>query len=227
MMGSPESDKDRAEDEWPQREVTIAKPFAVGKTELTFDEWDTCVAAGACQEPLDSGFGRGDRPVIHVSWNEAKAYTDWLSRMTGKEYGLLTETEWEYAARGGTATRYSWGDEAGEGNANCSGCKSQWDGKQTAPVGSFKPNGFGLYDMHGNVWEWVQDCYVEKASASAPKDGSPAKEPTDCGSRVLRGGSWFNDPGFMRAAYRYGYFPGLRYSVVGFRVMRVLSPGKT
>jgi formylglycine-generating enzyme required for sulfatase activity len=224
IMGSPDSAEDRIDDEGPQRQVMIPNSFAVGKTEVTFEEYDACVSAGACQEPPDSGWGRGDRPVINVSWEDAKTYTTWLSRMTGKDYRLLTEAEWEYAARAGSTTAYSWGNEVGEGNANCSGCKSHWDGKQTAPVGSFKPNAFGLSDMHGNVWEWMQDCH--DVYSKAPNDGTAAKERSKC-NRVLRGGSWRMAPNLMRAAVRYDYLPIGRIHFVGFRVARVLSPART
>ena len=152
--------------EGPPHEVTIAKPFAVSKFEVTFEEWDACVAAAACPRVPDH-WGRGEMPVINVSWGDAKQYVGWLSQLTGKEYRLLTEAEWEYAARAGANTRYSWGDDPGMGNANCDGCGSQWDLQQTAPVGSFKPNGLGLYDMHGNVWEWVEDSWHENYDGRA------------------------------------------------------------
>ena len=162
----------------------------MSKFEVTFDEWDACVAYGDCDPRVsDSGWGRGRQPVINVTWDDAKRYVAWLSRMTGKPYRLLTEAEWEYAARAGTQTAYSWGDEIGKGNANCDGCGSQWDNKQTAPVGSFAANAFGLYDMHGNVWEWVEDCFHDNYEG-APDDGSAWTADGDCNSRVLRGGSW-------------------------------------
>ena len=119
----------------------------------------------------DSSFGRGTRPVINVSWDEAQQYVAWFSKMTGRPYRLLTEAEWEYAARAGSTTAYYWGDEIGKGNANCNGCGSQWDNRETSPVGSFKPNKFGLYDMAGNVYQWVQDCYHDDYDG-APTDGS-------------------------------------------------------
>jgi formylglycine-generating enzyme required for sulfatase activity len=147
-MGSPENEADLNASERPQHEVTIAKPFAVSKFELTFEEWDACVAAAACP-PVPDHWGRGETPVVNVSWDDAKQYVGWISRLTGKDYRLLTEAEWEYAARAGAMTRYSWGDGLGRGNANCDGCGSQWDLSQTAPVGSFKPNAFGLHDMLG------------------------------------------------------------------------------
>jgi tripartite-type tricarboxylate transporter receptor subunit TctC len=159
MMGSPESENGHLDDEGPQHAVTIAKPFAVGKFDVTFAEWDACADAGACSRVLDGGWGRSDRPVINVSWDDAKLYVAWLSRMTGKPYHLLSEAEWEYAARARATTAYYWGDDVARGRANCHGCGSEWELIQTSPVGSFKPNAFGLYDMAGNVWQWVEDTY--------------------------------------------------------------------
>jgi len=225
MMGSPATEKDRNHDEGPQRKVTIASPFLVSKFEVTFAEWDACYDAGGCSfQPSDQGWGRAKRPVINVSWNDIQQYIKWLSTKTGMPYRLLTEAEWEYAARAGTTTRYSWGDEPGEGNANCHGCGSQWDNKQTAPVGSFKPNDFGLYDMHGNVWEWVQDCHGKYTDA--PNNGSAAPQTDNC-LRVLRGGSWDNGTRDMRAAYRLRLDPDSRSGDFGFRVARVLPPART
>src|SRR6185295_13805483 len=129
--------------------------FAVSKFDVTFDDWDACMTTGGCPHEgraSDFGRGRGNRPVIFVSWDDARAYIAWLSRMTGKPYRLLTEAEYEYAARAGTQTSYPWGDEIGKNNANCNGCGSQWDGRGTTPVGSFSPNRFGLFDMVGNVY---------------------------------------------------------------------------
>ena len=164
--------------------------------------------------------------MILVSWNDAKAYVTWLKRMTGKEYRLLTEAEWEYAARAGTTTRYPWGDEIGKNNANCNGCGSQWDIPpffQTAPVGSFKPNAFGLYDMHGNVWQWVEDCY-QGTYEGAPTDGSNDIS-GDCTRRVLRGGSFIGeDPSQIRSAIRFAVNSDARVSFIGFRVGRTLTP---
>jgi formylglycine-generating enzyme required for sulfatase activity len=203
--------------------VIILKPFAVGKYTVTFDEWDWCVKEGGCKtNPSDAGWGRGNRPVINVSWNDAKEYVAWLSKKTGKSYRLLSEAEWEYAARAGTAAKYYWGDDIGKGNANCDGCGSQWDGKQTAPMGSFKPNPWGLYDMAGNVWQWVEDCWHDNYNG-APKDGSPAIEISGC-PRVLRGGSWNDDPLSPRAAWRIRSNAELRSYGFGFRVARTLTP---
>jgi formylglycine-generating enzyme required for sulfatase activity len=141
--------------------------------------------------------------------------------MTGKTYRLLTEAEWEYAARAGTTTAYYWGDDIGNNNADCDGCDSKWDNRQPAPVGSFRPNAFGLYDMHGNVWEWVEDCYQANYN-SAPADGS-AWTKGNCNSRVVRGGSWGHAPVFLRAAYRRGLTTGNRIDSLGFRVGRTLT----
>jgi formylglycine-generating enzyme required for sulfatase activity len=190
---------------------------------VTFAEWDACVAAGACAKASDSGWGHGKQPVINVSWDDAKQYIGWLSRITGKEYRLLTEAEWEYAARAGTTTTYSWGDEIGKDNANCDGCGSQWANKQTAPVGSFKPNAFGLYDMHGNVIEWVEDPY-HGSYGDAPVDGSAWLQDANASSRVVRGGSWNLQPNSLRAAFRNGLPTVNRLNAFGFRLARTLNP---
>ena len=222
MMGSPPSGDYRAES--PVHRVTIAEPFAAGVYEVTFDEWDACVDDGGCggYRPHDyEGWGRGIRPVIGVSWEDARAYVDWLSRRTGEDYRLLSEAEWEYAARAGTTTRYHWGDDIGRNRANCHAemCGDRWE--YTAPVGSFAANAFGLHDMHGNVWEWVGDCW-NGSYADAPSDGS-VWESGDCGRRVLRGGSWNSNPRNLRAAYRYWDHIGDRRSDNGFRVARTLA----
>ena len=143
----------------------------MSKFEATFADWVACVSVGGCPRTSDSGFGRGLKPVINVTWDNAQQYVAWFSKMTGQRYRLLTEAEWEYAARAGTMTAYFWGDEIGTGHANCASCGSQWDNSGPAPVGSFKPNAFGLHDMHGNVWEWVKDCYHDNYNG-APADGS-------------------------------------------------------
>lgn len=221
MMGSPEAERGRYKNEGPQHTVTIARPFAVSKFAVTFAEWDACVAVGGCPQVGDSGFGRGRRPVINVSWDEARLYAAWFSAMTGRSYRLLSEAEWEYAARAGTATGFYWGDEIGDGNANCQECGSQWDGKETAPVGSFAPNPFGLYDMAGNAWEWVQDCY-HVDYVGAPSDGS-AWMVGACWRRVVRGGSWKDRPRNLRSAFRGRGTPGERVNAIGFRLARTLN----
>jgi formylglycine-generating enzyme required for sulfatase activity len=220
-MGSPKDDRDARANERPRHEVTIAGPIAVSKFEATFNEWDACVAAGACPQVADP-WGRGQMPVINVSWNDAKRYAAWLSRVTGEPYRLLTEAEWEYAARADAITRYSWGDGPGEGEANCDGCGSRWDLRQTAPVGSFKPNMFGLCDMQGNVWEWVEDAWHGDYNG-APEDGS-AWGPGDPNYRVVRGGSWRNDTSVVRAAIRDKRNIHVAFDTLGFRVARTLSP---
>jgi formylglycine-generating enzyme required for sulfatase activity len=222
MMGSPATEPDRAPHEGPQRSVTIARPFAVSKFAVTFADWDACVSVGGCPRVSDSGFPRGTTPVVNLSWDEAQQYAAWLSRMTGRPYRLLTEAEWEYAARAGSTTAYFWGDQIGAGNANCSGCGSQWDGKQPAPVGSFKPNAFGLHDMAGNAWSWVQDCYNHNYDG-APTDGS-AWITGDCKSRVVRGASWGNVPPYLRSASRELFTADDRDFHIGFRLGRALAP---
>ena len=223
-MGSPRSEEGRWDDEGPQHEVTIGSPFAVGVYEVTFAEWDACVSSGGCwgYRPDDEGWGRGQRPVINVSWEDAQSYAAWLSGETGESYRLLSESEWEYVARGGTQTRYWWGDDIGRGRANCYRCGSRWDGESTAPVGSFAANAFGLHDVHGNVHEWVQDCRNESYDG-APEDGS-AWERGDCSIRVLRGGSWGYVSSNLRAAYHDGSDTGYRYNHLGFRVARTFTP---
>jgi formylglycine-generating enzyme required for sulfatase activity len=242
MMGSPESETGRLAHEGPQHEVTLAKPFAVSKFEVTWDEWDACAKYHGCPQDIpDSAWGHRKRPVINVTWEQVQQYVTWLSKMTGKRYRLLTEAEWEYAARAGTNTAYSWGDEIGEGNANCSGCGSQWEDVQTAPVGSFAANPFGLHDMHGNVWEWVEDCYQSNYNG-APTDGSARISP-DCTNHVVRGGSWVawqvprngrSAPGGSwvwvqvpqpaRSASRERYAKNNLRSFIGFRLARTITP---
>jgi len=222
MMGSPPSEEGRYDSEGPVHRVTIAEPFAAGKYEVTFEEWDACVSGGGCggYRPGDEGWGRGRRPVINVSWEEARAYVDWLSRKTGEAYRLLSEAEWEYAARAGTTTRRHWGDDIGRNRTNCYDdyCGDSWE--YTAPVGSFAANGFGLHDVHGNVLEWVEDCW-NGDYVGAPTDGS-AWESGECSRRVLRGGAWGTGAGGVRAAFRYWNGTGSRIDV-GFRVSRTLA----
>jgi formylglycine-generating enzyme required for sulfatase activity len=209
--------------EQPQHTVTFSKPFAVSKYELTFADWDACVTGGGCNghKPNDQGWGRGQQPVINVSWNDAQQYVAWVSEVTGKTYRLLSESEYEYATRAGTTTAYPWGDDIGKNNANCDGCGSQWDKSQTAPVGSFAPNRLGLYDMVGNVFEWTEDC-VHGNYKDAPTDGSAWIKGGDCSKLVVRGGSWVNTPDDLRVAGREGSTSDDRVDVLGFRVARTL-----
>jgi formylglycine-generating enzyme required for sulfatase activity len=202
-------------DEKPPHRVTIRRPFAVGKFEVTFAEWDACAAEGGCKHrPSDEGWGRGRRPAINVSWHDAKDYVDWLSRKTGKSYRLLSEAEWEYAARAGTTTWYYFGDTISKSQA-------QFDADRTVEVGSFPANKFGLHDMHGNVREWIEDA-LHSSYQGAPGDGSEWQG-GDVSKRVLRGGSWYIDiPLGLRSAYRTWNPPDYRINNVGFRVARTL-----
>jgi formylglycine-generating enzyme required for sulfatase activity len=219
LMGSAGATGDP--DEHPQHEVVIARPFAVGKYAVTFDEWDACVAAGGIKHrPRDAGWGRGRQPVINVDWEDAQQYVGWLSKHTSRAYRLLSEAEWEYAARAGTSSRYPWGDDPGTNRANFRGSGSQWSGERTAPVGSFEPNAFSLHDTVGNVWEWVQDCWND-SYRSAPSDGS-AWEGGSCGLRVARGGSWYSEAGSARSECRYRVGPRARGDFLGLRVARTL-----
>ena len=218
-MGSPDNEQGRVPDEGPLRKVTIAKPFAVSKYPVTFDDWDACVSVGGCPPVSASGFGRGALPVINVNWKDANHYAAWLSRMTNRRYRLLTEAEWEYAARAGTATRYSFGDDEAK-----LGQHAWFNGNsksRTQVVGQKKPNAFGLHDVHGNVWQWVEDCYAE-SYAGAPSDGSASSAPCVEDRRVARGGSWETHPGNLRSARRGWYAADRRAQVLGFRLARPL-----
>jgi formylglycine-generating enzyme required for sulfatase activity len=220
-MGSPENEPDREASEGPQHEVTLAEPFAVSKFEVSFEEWDACAAAGQCPD-VAAPWGRGPMPVINISWRDANQYVAWLSEFTQQQYRLLTEAEWEYAARAGTVTRYFWGDDPGGGNANCNGCGSKWDLQQTAPVGSLKPNAFGLYDMLGNVWEWVEDRWHENYNG-APADASAWLAGGDPDYRVIRGGSWRNETELVRAAVRRSRNINVRFDTLGLRIARTMK----
>ena len=218
--------------EGPQRRVSIARPFAVGRYAVTFAEWDACVADGSCNghKPGDQGWGRGKRPVINVNWDDAKAYASWLSRKTGKTYRLLSEAEREYAARAGTTTAFWWGSSISTRQANYDGnytlagsAKGEYR-QQTLPVDGFEPNPWGLYQVHGNVYDWTEDCWHENYE-SAPTDGSAwTTACSDAGPRVVRGGSWYGLPQVLRAANRVGYSAGSRGNSLGFRLARTLNP---
>ena len=189
------------DDERPVHSVTVPA-FKLGKFEVTFTQWDACVADGGCGRytPDDRGWGRGNRPVIYVSWDDIQGFIDWLNDKTGGNYRLPTEAEWEYAARAGSTTKYSWGNRIGSNRANCyeDNCGDRWN--NTAPVGSFSANAWGLHDLHGNVWEWAQDCWND-SYVGAPTDGS-AWTSGDCSQRVSRGGAWGNNPRNLRSAHR-------------------------
>ena len=230
MMGSPASEWGRFNNEGPQRRVTIAEPFAVGVYEVTFREWDACVSEGGCNgyRPDDLGWGRGGRPVINVSWDDARAYVKWLSQRTGKHYRLLSESEWEYVARAGTTGPFHTGSTISSDQANydssytyASGRKGRYRG-QTVQVGTFAPNAFGLHEVHGNVWEWTQDCWNDRYTG-APTD-SRAWETGECERRVLRGGSWGDVPWLLRSADRGKNDSSIRDLKIGFRIARTLTP---
>jgi formylglycine-generating enzyme required for sulfatase activity len=207
--------------EQPAHHVSIPKDFAIGRRDVTFAEWDRCVAQSGCKSsPADQGWGRGDRPVTNVSWDDAKEFLSWLSKTTGKSYRLPTEAEWEYAARGGSTSPYWWGKDVGAGHAHCAECGGSNDGK-TEPVGSFHPNAFGLYDTAGNAAEWVEDCW-NPSYRGAPNDGS-AWTNGDCSLRVLRGGSFADGAIAVRSSARFRYDEDVRYYANGFRVARDLD----
>ena len=256
MMGSPDGEEGRKSDEGPRHQVRTGEGFAVGKYEVTVDEfalfvWETGHdMSGGCRG-YDAGEGKwktfddrswgrpgfsqtGVHPVVCVSWEDAKAYVEWLSGETGEGYRLMSEAEWEYVARAGTRTSWFWGDSEGEQckNGNGAGTETTFDWRnkacgdgygETAPVGSFVPNGYGLYDVHGNVWEWVEDCWHGDYEG-APTEGSAWVSGGDCGKRVLRGGSWGSRPRYLRSANRLRLTAGNRYFSNGFRVARTLTP---
>ena len=210
-MGSNEDVSEK-----PVRQVTV-KPFAMGKFPVSVREWNACAAAKAC------GFtatGKDDAPVANVSWSDAKQYAAWLAETTRKPYRLPSEAEWEYAARGGTQTRYWWGDQFQAGMVNCRNCSDIPANDQPVKVGSLKPNPFGLFDMGGSVDQWVEDCW-HKTYQGAPVDGSAWVE-NDCPSHVIRSGSWRKDSNYARTANRGSYDTNVRYPTHGFRV--ALSP---
>ena len=225
------------EPEGPQRYVTFASPFAVSVAEITFAEWDACARTGGCGGliPDNEGWGRGPRPVINVSWEDAQAYVEWLSDETGERYSLPSEAQWEYTARAGTETARFWGrgpeDQCRYANGadaaglleypdwNTADCSDGYT--EAAPVRSLEPNAFGLHDMLGNVSEWTRDCWNERY-AGGPVDGT-AWESGDCSRRVTRGGSWINQPGNLRAGNRYPFPVDTRDRTIGFRVARVMG----
>ncbi|WP_049781042.1 bifunctional serine/threonine-protein kinase/formylglycine-generating enzyme family protein [Hahella chejuensis] len=208
----------------PGQEVTLA-PFKIMAYEVTFEQWDACVADGGCTNKADDrGWGRGRNPVISVSWNDAEEFAAWLSVKTGRSFQLPTEAQWEYAARAGSRKRFSWGDQISHKFANygkddcCGGLVNGADKWQfTSPVGSFPANQWGVHDMHGNVWEWVQDCWSESMKG-VPADGS-ARTAGDCRRRVLRGGSWYSPPKSMQLVSRDANGVDVRYQVNGFRLV--------
>ncbi|HJV73631.1 MAG TPA: SUMF1/EgtB/PvdO family nonheme iron enzyme [Noviherbaspirillum sp.] len=213
-MGSNSSDPT----EKPAHRVSIGAPFAIGKYEVTVEQWDACVAANACARIANGTDRAKNTPVRDVSWDDTQQYLKWLSQTTGKTYRLPTEAEWEYAARGGTSTPYWWGEKMRPGNANCKECGKPWAQEAPAAVGSFAANPFGLHDMNGSVWEWVSDCW-HNSYKGAPSDGRSWDTP-NCRDRVIRGGSWREDASYMLSSTRFKYGASVRYSQNGFRVAR-------
>ena len=226
IMGSPNGEEGHRPDEEPQHQVVIGYDFAVAKTEVTFAQWDACVAAGGCHglRPNDYGWGRRNQPVVGVSWFDAQAYVQWLSTKTGHRYRLLSEAEWEYAARGGTTTPFYTGSAINSRQANLLDDLRNHPfiyRQKPIPAGSFPANPFGIQDAHGNVWEWVEDCYTP-SYANTPVDGSP-QTGLACQNRVLRGGSWYQVKTASRSANRNWVVPVYRSNDIGFRVARAVD----
>jgi formylglycine-generating enzyme required for sulfatase activity len=228
LMGSPETEAGRNKNEGPQHRVTIGYRVALGRYPVTFAEYDHFCAATERKNPGDAGAGRGKRPVVNVTWRNAASYCEWLAKETGQPYRLPSEAEWEYACRAGTTTRYSCGDEITERNANIGHVARGFvfGGRtMTTLVGSYGPNPWGLYDMHGNVWEWVEDVWHDSYKG-APVDGSAWTDREGANSssvRVGRGGSWGLFPGNYRSARRIGLEPDLPGRFLGFRLARTLD----
>ena len=218
LMGSNRG-KDR---ELPVKKVKISRPLAVSRYEVTFNQWDACYTAGGCsKKPSDRGWGRGNRPVINILHSDISEYLDWLRIRTSFHYRLPSEAEWEYAARAGSTTEYSWGDAMIPGFANCRGCGSRWSGRKTAPVGQFKPNAWGLHDFHGNVLEHVNDCWTPNHNW-LPLDGSPLII-KNCRSKVVKGGSWYYLSKVSRSASRVRNDTRVFSYFIGFRVFREIT----
>jgi formylglycine-generating enzyme required for sulfatase activity len=222
LMGSPPDELERRDTEGPQHEVVLVRPFAIGVCVVSFDDYDHFCERTKREKPSDSGWGRQKRPAINVSWDDAQEYCRWLIEQTGRTYRLPSEAEWEYSCRAGTATPFHFGERITSDQANFNGCytyngsaKGEYR-KKTVAVGSFPPNAFGLYEMHGNVLEWCQDRWHGNYEG-APADG-PAWESGGNKSRALRGGAWLNEPGYCRAAERYLFAPDDRDGHIGFRV---------
>ena len=213
---------DCRDNEGPERDLVMRTPFALSKHEVTFAQYDRFAEATGQASPTSPlGWERGDHPVVNVSWEDAAAYAEWLSAETGRLYRLPSEAEWEYAARAGADTSFSWGNEVGFEQANCNGCGSQWDNDRPAPVGSFDANPWGLHDLHGNVWEWTLDCQSDDYRGAAA-DGE-ARTDGDCTRRILRGGSWSNSPSVIRAAAREWDNVSVATTTTGFRLAAAVN----
>ena len=236
LMGSPADEKERKTNEGPQREVSIGYAFAASKYEITWDDWAVCQAGGGCQsadpraEVRKALWTTGNRPVIQVSWQDARAYIDWLNtKVTGSDpYRLLSEAEWEYAARAGTASPFYTGATISGMQANYNAARTYGSeakgtyNRMPMPVGSYPPNAFGLHDMHGNVAEWTEDCF-SASMAGLPTDGSAVAGEGTCHSRSVRGGSWNKIPSYIRSAFREGRLDRNRQDDIGFRIARDLD----
>ena len=228
-MGSSQNEQQRYNEE-AQVRVSVPTPFAAGRFAVTFDEWDACVSDGGCNgyKPSDAGWGRGKHPVVNVNWNDAKGYAAWLSRKTGNNYRLLSDAEREYVTRAGTTTPFWWGSSITPTQANYNGSAAPYEGggsqgefcQRTMPVDSFEANHWGLFNVHGNVWEWTEDCW---GITGNPGNGS-AWTTGDCSKRVIRGGSWSSFPQNLRSALRDGGDAISRLVNRGFRVARTLGP---
>ena len=215
-MGNNASDPS----EKPAHQVSIVTPFAIGKYEVTVQQWNACAAAGGCQKVAQPANTAPNAPMRDVSWDDAQQYVKWLARVSARPYRLPTEAEWEFAARGGTATAYWWGDRMATGKANCKECGPPWTNDKPANVGSFAANSWGLHDTSGSVWEWVADCWHNNFK-DAPADGRAWDQP-NCTLRVIRGGSWREGSAYMVASTRFRYDAGVRHAQNGFRVARSL-----
>lgn len=218
LMGST-----KYKSEQPQHLIRVKRPFAIGRFELTHDEWGACVKEGGCGGyiPDDHHWGRGRHPVMNVNHSQAEEYARWLSQRTGADYHLPSEAQWEYAAKAGTTTNYWFGDSVGRDQVNCRGCGTPWSGIGNAPVGSFEPNPWGIYDMNGNAFEWVADCWHPNYKG-APKDLRPWIDP-GCPERVIRGGSWYYYSRMARSANRQKNAGDVRSYWLSFRVVRELK----
>ncbi|MEO6421784.1 MAG: formylglycine-generating enzyme family protein [Candidatus Nitrotoga sp.] len=202
--------------------VTIARPFAIGKYPVTVAEWKCYVEKGEISySPSDNDWEGDNLPVTNISWFDAQNYARWLSTQTGKTYRLLSEAEWEYACRAGSVTEYYWGDEIGHNNCNCQESGSEWSRKRASPIGSFTPNVFGLHDMLGNIWEWLDDIWHDNYEG-APADGRSWSFGGNQMGRVMRGGSWSSFPRYVRCAHRHGSVPTIRNFNFGLRIARTL-----
>ena len=222
-MGSPEDEEGHTDDESPQHTVRFLAPFAVGRLAVTFDEWDACVADHGCRNyrPLDRGWGRGRQPVIAIWWDDAFAYVKWLSQKTGKNYRMLSEAEREYVTRAGTTTPFWWGSSISSNQANYASSRGEEVQRKTFPVASFEPNRWGLYQVHGNVSEWIGDCW-HYGYEGAPSDGS-AWTGADCEHPMLRGGGWNSARWELRSASRARAASfALFLPAIGMRVARPL-----